>query len=306
MKITVISTFRNEESNLKELISQVEKFLYEYDYEFILVDDFSDDQSKEIILAAKLTNSRIKLLTLSNRFGPAPSVLAGFKYATGKYIVYLDSDLQDPPELIPSLIQYAIENDLDVVHTKRTNRLGENSIKMFITNIAYTVIKKISRLKLVENCGDFKLLSRRVVDHILLINERDPYMRGLVTWVGFKQSYYEYVRQQRYSGVSKFNVLSLNPVEEFFRGVTSFSQTPLYFISAAGIIFVALSIILTVILIALKIIGLPTSGWTFIAVLITMSFGINIFFMGTIAIYIARIHRQIIDRPIYIVDKYYD
>ena len=140
---------------------------------------------------------------MSRRFGTGPCVLAGLKHAKGDAIIYMDSDLQDPPEIIPDLIK-KFENGFEVVHTKRTNRLGESKIRMFLTKIAYLTINKTSNIPLEIDSGDFKLLSKKVLNHINSLSEFNPYIRGLSVWVGYKQTHVEYVRQARFSGKSKF------------------------------------------------------------------------------------------------------
>jgi dolichol-phosphate mannosyltransferase len=257
-------------------------------------------------LDKKKYNNRIKLILLSRRFGFTPGVLAGFGCASGDFIFYLDADLQDPPALMPSILEYAVSNSFDVVHTKRSIRLGEPKLKLNLTYFAYKIINITSNINLVPNCGDFKLISRKVLNHILSSNEKDPYMRGLVVWAGFKQGFFEYIRQPRYSGVSHFPIFSLNPIEEFFRGVTSFSETPLYYIIGFGILVTIVSFSILFILIIYKIFGNPIPGWTFLSSLLLLFFGINFCFLGGLGVYIARIHRQVIDRPQFIIDTKYE
>ena len=169
----------------------------------------------------------IRIVNLSRRFGITPGILAGFSVSKGDAIIYMDSDLQDPPELIPKLIE-KFNNGTDVVHTKRTKRLGEGMIKMILTKIAYRIINKTSSIPLPVDSGDFKLLSRKVVDHINALKEHNPYIRGLTVWVGFKQDFVDYVRESRSSGESKFSSIWSGPIAEFVRGITGYSTGPLY------------------------------------------------------------------------------
>jgi dolichol-phosphate mannosyltransferase len=208
--------------------------------------------------------------------------------------------------LILDIYRLAVEKSIDVVHTRRTMRLGESWFKLFLTSIAYKVIKHFSTLELAENCGDFKLLSRRVVDAILSSNERDPYMRGISVWAGFTHSYYDYVRSERFKGRSKFNVFSLNPIEEFFRGITAYSVTPLYWVSALSAIFILLIVFLLIFIIINKIVGHPTSGWSLLMFYISICFGMILFINSIIAVYLARIYKQVVNRPEYIIKKYYE
>ena len=227
--ISFVFSFRNEEKNLKSLINRVHKSVKKtqnWDYELIFVNDDSTDNSENILLDLQ-KQFPIKIINMSRRFGTNPCVLAGFENCSGDCIIYMDSDLQDPPELITELIKQH-EKGFDIVHTKRTKRLGEPKFKLFFTNIAYTIIHKLSDINLEKDVGDFKLISKRALDKILEQKEYNPYIRGLSVGVGFKQTYVDYVREAREAGESKFSLFAEGPVTQFIRGVTSYSLKPLY------------------------------------------------------------------------------
>jgi dolichol-phosphate mannosyltransferase len=179
--ISAIFSFRNEEQNLPELLKRTSKVFQKlnkkYNYELIFVNDDSSDSSLEI-LKSNLNLYPIKIINMSRRFGSTPCVFAGLENASGDLIVYLDSDLQDPPELIETLVN-KMEEGYDIVHTIRTRRFGENKIKMLVTKFAYKIINYFSNIKLRTNCGDFKLISRKALNDLLKIKELDPYLRGL-------------------------------------------------------------------------------------------------------------------------------
>ena len=202
MKIlSLVFSFYNEEKNLNKLIDRISTVitkLENWDYELIFVNDDSNDNSEKILIE-KQKSHPIKIVNMSRRFGVGPCVLAGLELTKGNAVIYMDSDLQDPPEIIPQLIE-KFEKGADVVHTKRTERLGESKFKMLLTKIAYRVINKTSNIPLPVDCGDFKLLSRRAVDYINSLKEYNPYIRGLTVWVGFKQDFIDYVRESRSSG----------------------------------------------------------------------------------------------------------
>ena len=164
---------------------------------------------------------------MSRNFGVDPCVLAGFRDAKGDAIVYLHTDLQDPPELIPELIKKH-EEGFDVVHTVRTKRHGESKFRMMVTKIAYRIINILSDINLPIEAGDYKLISRKALDKILNQKEFRPYVRGLSVWVGFKQTFCKYERQARGAGESKMPLLSAGPAGDFINGVTSYSLKPLY------------------------------------------------------------------------------
>ena len=178
--LSIIFSFRNEEQNLDELVKRLKSSLAslnDWKYEYIFINDDSTDNSEKVLTNLQ-KNYPIKIVNLSRKFGVGPGVLAGFEVAKGDAVVYMDSDLQDPPELIPKLIE-KFENGSDVVHTKRTKRLGEGKIKMFLTTIGYKIINMTANINLPVQAGDFKLLSKRAVKHINNLTEFNPYVRGL-------------------------------------------------------------------------------------------------------------------------------
>ena len=305
--LSIVFSFRNEEKNLSELIkrtSEIIKKLDNWDYEFIFVNDDSDDNSEKILIDNQ-KNHNVKIINMSRRFGVGPCVLAGLEHTKGDAVIYMDSDLQDPPEIIPKLIK-KFENGADVVHTTRTKRLGESNIKMLLTKIAYRIINKTSRIPLPVDSGDFKLLSRRAVDQINSLKEHDPYIRGLTVWVGFKQDFVEYVRESRLSGRSKFSSLWSGPVAEFIRGLTGYSTGPLYLGIVIGLFAILLSFALILYALYAKFLGLAIPGSS--GVIITVSFfsGVILTCIGITGLYIARIYEQTQGRPRYIIKNIID
>ena len=230
--VSIVFSFRNEEKNLKELVKRVDtalKKVKNYEYELIFVNDDSDDGS-ENILETLQELYRIKIINMSRTFGVGPCVLAGFKHAAGDCVIYLDSDLQDPPEIIPKLIK-EWNKGFEVVHTTRTKREGEKFIKLWVTEKAYKVINWFSDINIPKNTGDFKLLSRKAVNSILELEEDDPFIRGLSIWIGFKQTKVYYVREPRLTGDTKYpsHGISGTSIKELIKGISSFSLIPLYF-----------------------------------------------------------------------------
>ena len=177
---------------------------------------------------------------MSRKFGVDPCVLAGFRNCSGDAIIYLHSDQQDPPEIIPELIKKHEEGN-EIVHTIRTKRLGESKFRMFITKIAYKTIHSLSDINLPIQAGDYKLISRKAIDHILEQKEFRPYVRGLSVWVGFKQDFIFYEREPRGEGESKMPLLSAGPITDFINGVTSYSLKPLYLGIIFGFVSMAIS-----------------------------------------------------------------
>lgn len=304
MKLSVVFSFRNEESNINELVNRVSSAISkidEVDYELIFVNDCSTDNSLALLCELKIRYP-IKILNMSRNFGVTPCVLAGFSYASGDAIIYMDSDLQDPPELIPAMVEKFLEG-YDVVHTTRTHREGENALKMWITCRAYDVINFFSDIELPQNTGDFKLLSKRVVGQILSIDDVDPYMRGTSIWVGYKQYFLKYTRNPRFAGETHMPIFGKGPAREFLRGVTSYSAGPLYIAFFAGITSVLVGFILAIVLVVAKVFGYVAPGVTTTSLLIIMFGGGIMITQGILGLYIARIYNQIRGRPKYIIES---
>ena len=305
--VSIVFSFRNEEKNLKELISRVDatfKKIENYKYELIFVNDDSNDDSEKILEELQESH-KIKIINMSRTFGVGPCVLAGFKHSSGDCIVYLDSDLQDPPELIPKLLD-EFEKGHDVVHTVREKRLGESGLKLFFTKLAYKTINKLSEIDLPIEAGDFKLISKRVLEKILSQKEFRPYVRGLSVWVGFKQSFVYYTREARAHGESKFSLFSQGPISEFINGVTSYSLKPLYIGIFLGFFSLLFSVLLIVYALYAKFNDLAIPGTTGILIAVSFFSGILLFTLGIMGIYIARIFEQARGREKYIIKEIKD
>tara|TARA_B100000963_G_scaffold343492_1_gene345384 strand:+ start:10902 stop:11834 length:933 start_codon:yes stop_codon:yes gene_type:complete len=300
--ISFVFSFKNEEKNLEELVKRVDdsvKKLPNYSYELIFVNDASNDNSEKLLenLQKKFP---ITLINMSRTFGVGPCVLAGFKNAKGDCIVYMDSDLQDPPEILDKLIQ-EYENGAEIVHTVRTKRLGESKFKLFITKIAYKVINFLSDIRLPTEAGDFKLISKKALNKILDQKEFRPYIRGLSVWVGFQQAYVEYVREARNEGKTKFPLLSAGPVTEFISGVTAYSLKPLYFGIILGMISIIFSLILILYALYMKFTDIAVPGTAGIIITVSFFSGIILLTLGVTGIYIARIFEEVRGRESYVI-----
>ena len=304
MLLSIVFSFRNEEDVLDELIRRVTMTLAPLDisYEMIFVNDDSTDRSMEILLSHSKENKNIKIINMSRRFGVTPCVFAGMEYAKGDIVIYMDADLQDPPELIPQMID-KFKTGAEVVNMTRTEREGEGALKMWLTKRAYKAIDFMSDIDLPENTGDFKLLSRRVVDHLMKLNESDPYMRGLVSWIGFRQETIFYKREPRFAGETHFSLWkSINPSKEFIRGLTSFSSLPLYFALIVGslVSFGAFGYLIYII-ISRVLLGMHLPGWPAMMAAMLFLGGTILLTVGVLGIYVGRIHDQIKERPRFII-----
>jgi dolichol-phosphate mannosyltransferase len=289
--ISVVLSFRNEADTIPTLVRRLET-MFEgaaANYEMVFVNDASTDASLSILLSERQRNPRVKIVNMSRRFGVAEGVIAGMATSRGDAVVYMDADLQDPPEVIPHLID-RWRQGADIVHTVRTRRHGENPLKMAATRLAYRLIQFGSSIELPVDAGDFKLLSRPAVDHLLRLRESDPYLRGLVVWLGFNQVCIPYERDSRHAGATHFPFFSRNPWKTFTTGLTSFSFMPIYVcfvIAASGL---AVALLLTV------------AGSFFMAAL-TFFWATTIGAIAIVGVYLIRVYKDVRGRPPYIIDS---
>lgn len=305
MLLSIIFSFRNEEKVLSELVKRVYNIIkpLNIEYELIFVNDSSSDGSLALLERHREQDKNIKIINMSRRFGIAPCIMAGLRYARGDAVIYMDADLQDPPELIPTLIGKWREG-ADVVHTTRIKRKGENPLKMWLTRQAYRVINLAADIDIPGNSGDFKLLSRRAVNMVIQFTEYDPFMRGLARWIGFKQVQLFYEREPRFAGKTHFSLVkSLNPAKEFVRGVTSFSNLPLYLALGIGFIVSIGAFIYLVWIIITKFMQWNLPGWSAMMVTVLFLGGIILCTLGIIGIYLGYIYQSIKNRPPYIIES---
>lgn len=309
--ISVVLSFYNEENVLSELVSRLRKVFLNLvkshvisDYELIFVNDNSTDRSEEIIKEL-MQAGNIVLINMTRNFGVSECVMAGLRHAKGDAVIYMDADLQDPPEIIPELIQKWQEDEkIEVVFTTRTRRHGEHPLKLFITKIGYRLLNKISDIDLPIDSGDFKLLSRLVVEHLSAIKESKPYMRGLVSWVGYKQAQVYYERDERFDGCksTKMPVLSRKVIYYWLdRALISFSDVPLKIILLFGFAVSSASLLYILVVIYQKIMGWYTPGWPALMSAILFLGGLQLLMMGFIGLYVGAIFRDTKARPQYLI-----
>jgi dolichol-phosphate mannosyltransferase len=300
--ISIVFSFRNEADVLDELIDRVTAMFKGVGcpFELIFVNDSSTDTSLEILMGRAKSDKAIKIINMASNFGVGECVLAGMKYAKGDAVIYMDTDLQDPPELIPELLE-KWRAGADMVFTRRLSRDGETAFRLWATRVAYRIINAVSEIEMPVEAGDFRLLSRRVVDELLKLPEARPYLRGMTQWLGFSQAEVSYRRASRAGGETHFpGVFSKGPVKTFVDGVTSFSMFPLYLVLYAGLAGTALGLgglVLTG-LAALFGWGCAVAGWVSFALALWGGLMIGV---GIVGLYIARIYRDVRGRPLYII-----
>jgi len=309
--LSIVLSFYNEQNVLNELIKRlrvVNKSLLKNkiiaSYKLIFVNDASTDNSQEIIKKA-LSKGDIKLINMSRNFGVSECVIAGFENANTDLVIYMDADLQDPPEIIPSLIDAWIsEDDVEVVYTTRTKRYGEPKLKMMITKLGYKFINLISDINLEVESGDFKLLSKKAISHILELKEKKPYLRGLSSWIGFKQKQVFYERDPRFDGHENTKMKLFSRKVIFYwvdRALISFSDGPLKIILFFGMFASLISFLYIIFVIIDKFNDQTIPGWAALMSATLFLGSLNILMLGIVGLYISTIFNESKNRPRYII-----
>jgi glycosyltransferase involved in cell wall biosynthesis len=308
--VSLVLSFRNEEACLPELIARLRKVLGDErkagrirGHELIFVNDASTDASETVLRAHAVGNDDIRIINMSRNFGVSPCVLAGMERSSGDLVIYMDADLQDPPELIPELVRaWKSEPDVGVVHTVRTNRAGESRLKLAITHLGYRILYLSSSIKLPMQAGDFKLASREVVDHLVAMKEKRPFLRGLVCWIGFKQKTVNYAREARAGGATKFPVISFKVINNFLdSALISFSDAPLRLATLAGLLVSVLALSYIVWVLIEKFRGHNLPGWSAVMTAVLFLGGTQLLCTGLQGLYISSIFQESKRRPNYIV-----
>jgi dolichol-phosphate mannosyltransferase len=304
--VSVIIPAYREEANIEAVYQRLAGVFepLDVDWELIFSVDPSPDRTEELILKLRERDPRVKMLRFSRRFGQPMATLAGLEAATGDAAVVIDCDLQDPPELIPTMIDRWQEG-FDVVYAQRRTRAGETIPKRIVTWAGYKVINRIAEVDIPPNTGDFRLMSRRVIDNVVALKEGHGFLRGLVGFVGFRQTSVLYDRSPRAGGTSKYSRV-LGSLSIGFNGVVGFSRYPLQLISLLGIAFSGLAFLVAVLYLGLKIAGVafPIGNPT-IVIVVTFFSGIQLLSLGVMGEYVGRIYDETRQRPKFIVESRY-
>ena len=301
IKLSVVVPIYNEEPNLDYLFERLETVLIplQLNYEIVCVNDGSRDNTLMCLVHHHQRNPAIKVIDLSRNFGKEIALSAGIDYAKGDAVIPIDADLQDPPELIGELIAKWQEG-YDVVYATRRFRYGESWLKRFTANGFYKIMGWISPLPMPKNTGDFRLLDRRVVDALKTMGERTRFMKGLFTWVGFKQTAILYDRPQRYKGQTKWNYWKLWNFA--VGGIASFSVRPLQVSSYVGLILSSLSFLYASFLVLRTLIfGIDVPGYASLMVAVLFLGGVQLVSLGIIGEYLGRVYEEVKERPLYLI-----
>lgn len=301
--LSVVVPVYNEQESLREFYDRTKRVLLDasgLDHEIIFVDDGSGDGSEQVITQFVGQDARVRLLKLSRNFGHQIAITAGVDAARGSAVVVIDADLQDPPEVILRFIDKWKEG-YDVVYGVRETRDGETLLKVWTASIFYRMLKALVHLDIPVDVGDFRLMSRRVVEQLKAMQERDRFVRGLVSWIGFKQIGLTYRRDKRYAGETKY------PYRKMIRfaldGITSFSSIPLKMATIMGYLTSLLAFAYACSVIVQKFMGYTVQGWATIMVGLLFLGGVQLICLGILGEYIGRIFNETKGRPLYIVDR---
>ncbi len=304
-KVSVVIPMYYEEEVAKECYNRTKNVLNSlenYEHEIIFVNDGSKDRTLPILKEIASKDENIKVVSFSRNFGHQAAVTAGLKFVTGDCILIIDSDMQDPPELLVDMLKLWEEGN-EVIYAKRKTRKGESKFKLMTAKMFYRILNGLSDVDIPKDTGDFRLVDRKVVDVINSMPEHNKFLRGLFSWVGFKQTPIEYERQERFAGKTKY------PLKKMLKlasdGIISFSTKPLKIIGGIGIISIFVSFILLIYAILSYVFKWNNlaSGWTSLMVAITFFAGVQLVSIWMISEYIARIYDDTKKRPEYIIDE---
>jgi dolichol-phosphate mannosyltransferase len=302
--LSVVIPAYNEEDNIPQVYERLCKVMrgLDLEWELIFSVDPSSDRTEELILGLHRENARVKMLRFSRRFGQAMSTMAGLEAAAGDAVVVIDCDLQDPPELIPQMVERWREG-YDVVYAQRRSRAGEGLTKRITAAVGYRVMNRIADVEIPINTGDFRLMSRRVVDSVVSLKEAHGYLRGLVSLVGFPQIGILFDREPRAAGSTKY-AHAWGSWVEGVNGIIGFSRYPLQLISMTGTVLAGVALLFAFTYLVLKIagIGFPVGNPT-IVIAVAFFSGIQLLSLGVIGEYVGRIYDESRERPKYILES---
>lgn len=303
-KISVLIPCYNEQENIlilkNKIIEQFKRSNYEY--ELIFIDNNSQDNTADLIRNLARDDKKIKFIRFSRNFGPTveASILAGLSKCSGEAAIIIYSDLQDPPELIPQFIQ-AWEQGFDIVNAIQSKRIGEPMWRKILVKIFYKFLTILSDSPVKQNAGDFKLISRKVIDVLIALPEKNRFNRGLITWTGFLTKDITYDRLARPSGKSKANFFAITMTA--ISGITSFSLKPLRLMTFFGFLVLLASILTSSVYIIQAIVGNPIPGLSTITILLLLNIGLTTSGLGLLGEYIGRIQIEVKQRPLYIISE---
>ena len=304
--LSVIVPCYNEEENVpffyEEFIKNDPYFQEKgISYEILYIDDGSTDGTVANVKELRKKDERVKLVSFSRNFGKEAAMYAGLQKSKGDYVVIMDSDLQDPPSLLPTMFE-SLEEGYDSVATRRVSRKGEPPIRSFFARRFYKLMKKISKTEMMDGARDYRLMTRQMVDAILSMKEYNRFTKGIFGWIGFKTKWLEYENVERRKGETKWSFWKL--LLYSLDGIVAFSTAPLMISSLIGVFFCFLAFVMIIfIIVRYLIFGDPVDGWPSIVCIILMTSGVQFFCVGILGQYLAKTYMEVKGRPIYIVKE---
>jgi dolichol-phosphate mannosyltransferase len=298
--LTIISPVYNEEALLPLFYRRVVAALAGLDepFELLLIDDGSRDRSYEIMRGLRERDARVRIVSFSRNFGHQMAISAGLDFARGQAVIIMDADLQDPPELIPTLVEKWREGG-EVVYAQRTRRRGETLFKRVTASLFYRLIGRIASVPIPPDTGDFRLLDRRVVDALVTMRERHRFLRGLSAWLGFRQVAVPYEREERLAGETKWPFWKMARFS--LDAITGFSFAPLQLATACGFFVAGLSVLGILVAVVLRLFNVAIKGQATTLILVLFMGGVQLIFLGIIGEYLGRIYDEVRARPLYVV-----
>ena len=304
-KLTMVVPAYNEEEALPIFYAEalrVEKELPGVEIEYLFIDDGSSDGTLEVLRDLHKKDARVRYVSFSRNFGKEAAIYAGLQNAAGDYVAILDADLQDPPALLPEMLQAIEEEGYDCVGSRRVTRKGEPPIRSFFARMFYHIIKKISNADIVDGARDFQLMNRKVVKAILSMGEYNRFSKGIFGWVGFRKKWLEYENIERSAGETKWSFWKLFLYA--LDGIVAFSTAPLVIASVMGMVFCLVAFVAIIFIIVRTLIfGDPTSGWPSMVCIIIFIAGIQLLCMGILGQYMAKTYLETKKRPLYLVEE---
>ena len=305
IKISIIVPCYCEEKSLpffyKE-IKNVSESMKDVAFEYIFVDDGSKDDTINILKEYAKNDKRVRYISFSRNFGKESAMLAGLEKATGDYIAVMDADLQDPPGLLPKMLDSILNEGYDCVATRRVDRKGEPPIRSFFARMFYRLINKISKTEVVDGARDFRLMTRQMVDAIISLKEYNRFSKGIFGWVGFKTKWIDYENTKRVAGETKWSFWKL--LKYSIDGIVAFSTTPLLISAIFGILFCIFALIMIVFIIVKTLVfGDPVSGWPSLVCIVFLVGGVQLFCTGILGIYLSKAYMETKGRPAYIIKE---
>ena len=269
------------------------------DVEIIFVDDGSKDGTLRVARELHDRDARVRYVSFSRNFGKEAAIYAGLKAAAGDYVATLDADLQDPPSLLPQMLDALLTGDYDCAATRRTTRKGEPPVRSWFARKFYQIINRLGDTEIVDGARDYRLMSRKMVDAVLTMAEYNRFSKGIFSWVGFSTKWFDYENIERVAGQTKWNFWGL--FKYSIEGIVGFSTAPLVLAAGAGVVFCLAAFIgILFVVVRALVFGDPTSGWPSMVCIMLLCSGVQLFCLGIVGEYLAKTYLEVKHRPIYI------